>query len=187
MSVELAKLNFRTFVKHGGEMYRLLDSNRDILRPWFWWAGKRTSTKLRFYIVMLLFLADDKRKKIAHKIDATRLYDEQFIVYNNNGQIGGMCGLDDIDITERKNAEIWGLAFKGNKETIESVKILENYCVETLGLTSIYGKVQSTNIPSRFFWGRYGYDNKTVQRNVRVFDSTPKLIDIYTYTKYLSL
>jgi len=187
MSIMLKKLDFRVFIKNGAELYRLLDTNRNNLTPWFWWAGDRkTSTKFRFCWFMILLLADAKRKEIAHKINSEHLYDEIFCVYNNKGQIGGICGLDDIDITKEKSAEFWGFAFKGNKETIESVKILENYCVETLGLKSIYAEVQSDNMPSRLFWKRYGYDNRSLARRVLTSNNRPKFTDIYTYTKYLS-
>ena len=70
MSVELKKLNFRIFAKNRAQMYDLLDTNRARLAPWFWWATKSiTPNKIRFYIFMILYIADTKRKSIAHKIN----------------------------------------------------------------------------------------------------------------------
>ena len=186
MSIELKKLNFCRFVKNGTEMYDLLESNRARLSPWFWWAGRDvTPTKMRFYIFMTLYIADTKRKKIAHKLKPAKPYDEQFFVYNESGKIGGMVGLDNIDTKRNKNAEVWELAFKGNNETLVSIKLLEDYCIDTLDLKSIYGKVQSTNRASRYFWEKYGYDTKTLEQNVRISKRNPNIADIYTYTKRL--
>lgn len=185
MAVELKKLNFRMFAKNKAKMYDLLDVNRARLSPWFWWADEKvTPNKFRFYLFMVLYIADTKRKKIAHKLNPEKLYDEQFVVYNFE-EIGGLCGLDNIDTKNSQNAEMWGLAFKGHNETIETAKILENYCIDVLGLKSIYGKVQSENKASRFFWARYGYDNRTLEKNVRISKRNPNFADMYTYTKQL--
>ena len=187
MWVTLKKLNFRNFITKRYELFNLLDENRARLSPWFWWADEKvTPTRFRFYVFMTIYLTDTKCRNIAHKLNPKNLYDEQFIVYNPTGQIGGMCGLDDIDTEKNKTAEIWGLAFKGNNETIESVKILEKYCVDILNLKSIYGKVQSTNRASKFFWEKYGYDSKTLEKNVRISEYNPNVADIYTYVKNLS-
>ena len=186
MSIKLEKLGFVTFAKTCDQMYSLLQRNRARLAPYFWWAGEDiTPTKFRFYAFMALYLADTKRKDILHKLNPTKVYDEQFVVYNQDGQIGGMVGLDNIDTTN-KNAELWGLAFKGQTQTLESVNILEDYCINTLNLDSIYGKVQSTNRACRLFWEKHGYDNKTVENNVRVSKHNPNIADIYTYTKILT-
>ena len=185
MAVELKKLNFRMFAKNKAKMYDLLDANRAILVPWFWWANEKvTPNKFRFYLFMILSIADTKRKKIAHKLNPENLYDEQFVVYDCQ-EIGGLCGLDNIDTKNNHNAEMWGLAFKGHKETIETAKLLEKYCVDVLGLKSFYGKVQSENRASRFFWVRYGYDSRIFEENVRVSPRNPNISDMYTYTKQL--
>lgn len=185
MSVELKKLDFTTFAKNASEMYTLLEENRTRLVPWFWWANEKvTPTKFRFYVFMALYLADTKRKNIAHKLNSAKTYDEQFFVYDESGKIGGMVGLDNVNI-KNKNAEIWGLAFKGQTQTIQSVKILEDYCINTLNLNSIYGKVQSTNRACRLFWEKYGYDAKTLDSNVQVSKHNPNIADIYIYTKNL--
>lgn len=184
--MNLKKLNFKTFAKNANEMYDLLEQNRTRLSPWFWWADEKvTPTKFRFYTFMTLYLIDTRRKKIAHKFNSSKPYDEQFFVYNENSKLAGMIGLDDIDITDKK-AEIWGLAFKGNNQTLESIKILENYCINTLNLDSIYGKVQSTNRACRLFWEKYGYDKKIIENNVRISKHNPNIADMYTYVKVLT-
>ena len=45
---------------------------------------------------------------------------------------------------------------------LEYIKLLEDYCIDTLNLNSIYGKVQSMNRACRLFWEKYGYDKKDV-------------------------
>lgn len=184
--VKLETLNFKTFAKNGDEMWCLLSSNRARLSPWFWWAGRNvTPNKMRFYIFMALYITDTKRKKIMHKINPTKTYDEQFFVYNEQGKIGGMCGLDNINI-KTKDAENWGLAFKGYTETMEAIKLLDNYCIDELGLTYVYGRVQSTNRASMIFWEKYGYDEKRLEQNVRVSKHNPNTADIYIYRKKLT-
>ena len=186
MPLELEQLNFTTFAKSGAEMYSLLEQNRTRLAPWFWWASEKiTPTKFHFCAFMALYLADTKRKQIVHKFNPDKQYDEQFFVYDENGKIGGMVGLDNIDI-RNKTAEMWGLAFKGQTQTIESIKLLEDYCIDTLKLNSIYGKVQSSNRACRLFWEKYGYDIKTVENNVRISKRNPNIADMYTYTKVLT-
>ena len=184
--VKLETLNFKTFAKNSDEMWRLLSLNRARLSPWFWWADESvTPNKRRFYIFMALYITDTKRKKIIHKINPTKTYDEQFFVYNEQGKIGGMCGLDNINM-QTKDAENWGLAFEGYTETMEAIKLLDDYCIDTLHLTSVYGRVQSTNRASMLFWQKYGYDERTLEKNVRVSTHNPNTADIYIYRKKLT-
>lgn len=186
MSIRLKKLNFSSFIESRTQMFDLLDTNRTRLAPYFWWATqKMTGSKFRFYVFMSLYTMTTKYKEFAHKLNPVKTYDEQFFVYNEQGKIGGMCGLDNIDTQNAKNAEIWGLAFKGNSQTIESVKILEDYCINNLGLNSIYGKVQSSNRASRYFWEKYGYDDVKIDKDVQVSKHNPTITDMYTYTKFL--
>jgi RimJ/RimL family protein N-acetyltransferase len=185
MTVSIEKMNFRTFAKNSGSMYALLDANRDRLSPWFWWADKKvTPNKFRFALFVVLYIATTTGRKIAHKFDPKKLYDEPFYVYDEDGKIGGMMGLENIDVVKNKDAEMWGFAFKGYNQTMESVKILEDYCINTLHLNSIYGRVQSDNKASRYFWARYGYDSKTIEKDVPVSEHNPKIVDLYTYVKF---
>ena len=92
MSVELQKLGFRKFIANAGKMYSLLESNRARLAPWFWWADKSvTPTKFRFYIFLTSYLTLTKRKKFVHMLNRNKLYDEQFFIYNDNGDLAGVC------------------------------------------------------------------------------------------------
>lgn len=187
MQIKLEKLTFKTFTKNINEMFDLLDTNRERLSPWFWWADKKVSpTKIRFSAFMYLYLFETNKKHIMHTINPHKLYDEQFLVYNTNGKIAGMVGLDNIDTKTNKNAELWGLAFKGNNQTIETMKIFEDYCINTLDLKYVYGKVQSTNRASKYFWEKYGYDSRTLEKQVCVSKHNPNIADMYTYTKILA-
>lgn len=186
MSVKLEKLNFYTFAKNCGDMYDLLEKNRARLSPWFWWANKSvTPNKFRFYLFLSLYITDTKRKKIMHNFNSLKTYDEQFIVYNESGRIGGMCGLDNIN-TQNKDAENWGFSFKGNTETIQAIKLLDDYCVNVLHLTSVYGRVQSTNRACIYFWEKYGYDSRTLEKNVRISENNTNIADMYIYRKILT-
>ena len=186
MSVKLKKLNFRVFAKNSTKMWELIDSNRNRLAPWFWWASKKvTPNKFRFMLFMTLYIADTKRKKITHIINPTKLYDEQFFVVDEANNIGGCVGLDNIDTTNNKSAEIWGMAFKRRSNTGDVFKILENYCINELNLKSVYTRVQTTNTACEFFWELCGYDTKTVETGVRISKRNPNIADMYTYTKSL--
>ena len=187
MPVQLKKLNFRTFVKDGDKMYTLLQNNRARLSPWFWWADKKvTPTKFRFYVFMTLYLTDTKRKKIAHKLNPEKLYDEQFFIYNESGKMGGMCGLDNIDIKNAKDAELWYLTFHGNKFGMADMAVswVEDYSVK-MGLNSLYVKIQSTNEKSVNLVERNNYVLVDTQKNVPISRRNPNLADMYTYTKML--
>ena len=188
MPVQLKKLNFRTFAKSGGEMYTLLENNRTRLSPWFWWADEKvTPTKLRFYVFMTLYLTDTKRKKIAYKFNSSKQYDEQFFIYNESGKIGGMCGLDNIDIKNTKDAELWYLTFQGNKFGMADMAVswVEDYSID-MGLNSLYAKVQSTNEKSVNLMERNNYVLTDIQKNVRISKHNPNLADMFTYKKQLS-
>lgn len=179
-------MDFVTFLQNRKEMYRLLVANRERLAPWFWWAARDvTPNKYRFYRFIVAYWADTKFERLLHRFDPTSKYSEQFIVYNDCNHIGGFCGLDDIDITKHR-AEVWGLAFRGNTETAAALKILEDYCINTLKLDSFYAYVQSTNRASRIFWEKYGYDTKELHQNVMISRRNRKRADIYKYTKQLS-
>ena len=183
--MELKKLNLVTFTLNCNQLYILLDNNRARLSPWFWWAARDiTPNKLRFYWFVVKRLADTRFVKVLHGLDSTISYDQQFIVYNSKNKIGGLCGLDDID-TVNKRAEVWGLAFRGNTETIEAMTELEDYCITNLQLKSIYACVKSTNRASQLFWEKYGYDKRRLDLHVKVSQHNPKYADIYTYTREL--
>ncbi len=188
MPVQLKKLNFKTFVKSGSEMYTLLQNNRTRLSPWFWWADEKvTPTKFRFYVFMTLYLADTKRKKMVHKLNPEKMYDEQFFIYNESGQIGGMCGLDNINIKQNKNAELWYFTFKDNKFGMADMALswIEDYSID-VGLNSLYAKVQSTNDKSIKLAERNNYTLSDTQKNVPISKRNPNIADMYTYTKILT-
>ena len=188
MPVQLKKLNFKTFAKSGGEMYALLQDNRTRLSPWFWWADEKvTPTKFRFYVFMTLYLTDTKRKKIAHKFNSSKQYDEQFFIYNESGKMGGMCGLDNIDIKNTKDAELWYLTFKNNKFGMADMALswIEDYSIG-MGLKSLYAKIQSTNDKSIKLAERNNYTLSDTQKNVPISKHNPNIADMYTYTKILT-
>lgn len=187
MSVELKKLNFRRFAKNGAEMYGLLESNRTRLSPWFWWADKSvTPNKIRFYLFMALYITDTKRKKIVHKIKSAKSYDEQFFIYND-GKIAGMCGLDNIDVKNKQDAEVWYLTFRGNPfGTADlAIKWIENYCINS-GLNSMYAKIQSTNEKSLRLVDRNDYTIESVAQDVQISKRNTNHADIITYKKQLT-
>lgn len=188
MTADLKKLNFRTFAKSSAKMYDLLDTNRIRLAPWFWWADKKiTPNKFRFYIFMILYIVDTKRKKIAHKLNHDKLYDEQFFIYYGIDNICGMCGLDNIDRQNEKNAELWYLTFQGTPfgTADTAIQWVEQYSMN-LGLDSLYAKIQSTNDKSIKLLERNSYTIKNIQNNVQISKRNSGFADMYTYEKQLS-
>ena len=187
MSVELKKLNFRIFAKNGAKMYDLLDTNRARLAPWFWWATKSiTPNKIRFYIFMTLYIADTKRKSIAHKINQSKQYDEQFYIYND-GAMAGMIGIDNIDTQNQKNAEIWCLTFHGNPFGMvdSAIRLIENYSID-MGLESLYAKIQSENNASIRCVHRNGFVHTDTNKHVQISKHNLHFADMFIYTKTLS-
>ena len=188
MKVDLKKLNFRTFAKSSAKMYDLLDTNRTRLAPWFWWADKKiTPNKFRFYIFMILYIVDTKRKKIAHKLNHNKVYDEQFFIYYGIDNICGMCGLDNIDKQNKENEELWYLTFQvttfGTSDT--AFQWVEQYSMN-LGLNSLYAKIQSTNYKSIKLLERNSYTIRNIQNNVQISKRNSGFADMYTYEKQLS-
>ena len=151
------------------------------MAPWFWWAAtNRTPNRFKFYRVIIALLADAEFGKFLHQVNPQNTYDEHFIVYNSQNKIGGLCGLSDIDTTNKKNAEVWGLAFRGNTETVAGLKLLQDYCINNLHLNSLYARVESTNLASQRFIERNGYDTKQFYEHAKI--TTSKHADIYIYT-----
>ena len=186
MSVELKKLNFRIFAKNRAQMYDLLDTNRARIAPWFWWATKSiTPNKIRFYIFMTLYIADTKRKSIAHKINQSKQYDEQFYICND-GAMAGMIGIDNIDTQNQKNAEIWYLTFRGNPFCMvdSAIGLIENYSIN-IGLNSLYAKIQSENRASIQCVLRNGFIHTNTNKCARISKHNLRLADMFTYTKQL--
>ena len=140
MAVKLKKLNFCTVVKNGAEMCDLVMSNRARLSPYFWWTDEKlTPNKLALFMFVILYLMDTKRKKIAHKLNLQKLYDEQFVIYNEKGGVAGLCGLDNIDTMGQKNAELWALTFSGNPFGMvdSAIEWVEKYSA-SIKLDSLY-------------------------------------------------
>lgn len=184
MFVELKKLNFRIFAKNGAKMYDLLETNRARIAPWFWWATKSiTPNKIRFYIFMTLYIADTKRKSIAHKINKSKTYDEQFYIYND-GAMAGMIGIDNIDTQNQKNAEIWYLTFHGNPFCMvdSAIRLIENYSID-MGLESLYAKIQSENKASIQCALRNGFVHTDTNKCAQISKHNLHLADMFTYTK----
>ncbi|MCQ2562682.1 MAG: GNAT family N-acetyltransferase [Alphaproteobacteria bacterium] len=168
-------------------MYNLLDLNKNRLAPWFWWANTGiTKNKMLFYLFMVSYLTDTKYKEIAHALWPFVKYDKQFIIHNDEKQIIGMCGLDNIDTTHNKNAELWYLTFKDTPFGIadEIIQKIENYSINT-GLTSLYAKIQSTNDKSIKLVERNNFTLSDIQKSVHVSARNNNIANMYTYKKQL--
>jgi len=189
MSVDLKPLNWN-FIKHNyTEMYDLLDANRTRLLPWFDWAGKDiTPTKSRFYIFLSLYMLQTKHKKFMHKINPSKFYDAQFIIYLDD-KIAGMCGLDNIDAKNKGNAELWFLTFDGTPYgTVDyAIQQIENYGANDAKLQSLYAHVRPDNTKSyKALQDRNGY---TTDGNLytRLIGNFPKKYGpVYVFNKNLT-
>lgn len=189
MSVELKKLNFRRFAKNGAEMYDLLDVNRTRLLPWFDWAGKDiTPNKSRFYIFLSLYMLQTKYKKFMHKINPSKFYDVQFIMYKDE-KIVGMCGLDNIDAKNKGDAELWFLTFDGTPYgTVDyAIQQIESYGADTASLKSLCAHVRPDNTKSyKALQDRNGYTTDGSQYTRLIGNFPKKYGPVYVFKKTLT-
>ena len=134
---------------------------------------------------MTLYIADTKRKSIAHKINQSKQYDEQFYICND-GAMAGMIGIDNIDTQNQKNAEIWYLTFRGNPFCMvdSAIRLIENYSID-MGLESLYAKIQSENRASIQCVLRNGFIHTNTNKCARISKHNLRLADMFTYTKQL--
>ncbi len=118
---------------------------------------------------VILYLLDTKRKKIFHKLNPQKLYDEQFVIYNDDGGVAGLCGLDNIDTATQKNAELWALIFRGNPfGTVDSaIQWIEKYSAN-IKLDSLYAHVQLSNDKSKECLTRNNYTVQEETKDVMV-------------------
>lgn len=187
MTVQLTKMSFSTIMPKIDEFYNVLSENRARLEPWFWWASNKvTPNKSRFALFIFMYLMDTKRKEILHKLNNKKLYDEQFMIYQD-GVLRGMIGLDNID-NVKNNAELWGFISNGNKSSLivdESVKMLEDYCITDKHLTSLYAKTQLTNKPVAIAGVRNNYKKVKIEKGVRISARNSGIADMVTWEKQL--
>lgn len=187
MSVELQKMTFSNIYPKLDEFYGVLSANRARLKPWFWWADEKiTPNKFRFALFIILYLCDTKRKEILHTLNFEKLYDEQFLIYADN-VFSGMIGLDKID-NVKSNAELWGWISNAQKSADivdESVKIIEDYCINDKQLKSLYAKTQLSNRPVRIAAVRNGYHKKSIEYGVRISERNSGVSDMITWEKQL--
>lgn len=189
MSLELKPLNW-AFIQHNyTEMYNLLDANRTRLLPWFDWAGKEiTPNKSRFYIFLSLYMLQTKHKKFMHKINSSKLYDVQFIMYMDE-KIVGMCGLDNIDAKKSGGAELWFLTFDGTPYgTVDyAIQQIENYSVNTAGLNNLYAHVRPGNTKSyKCLNDRNNYTTDGNQYTRLIGNFPKKYGPVYVFKKLLT-
>ena len=187
MNIQLKKMKFSTVVPMIDDFYNVLSANRARLEPWFWWASEKvTPNKCRYALFMLLYILDTKRKELAHKLNHTKKYDEQFII-NVDNEFAGIIGMDNIDDMTKK-AELWGWLSRGQQAFVvadKSLKILEDYCINEKHLESLYAKTQTSNRAVRIAARRNGFTLKSVAYGVPVSKRNPKITGIMTWEKQL--
>ncbi len=181
------KLNLITGLQTMQTAFDIINKERERLSPWFWWMSKEiTPNKIKFFIFMILYLADTKRKEITHRFNFKKLYDEQFLILVD-GKFCGMTGLDNIsDIN--KNAEMWRFISKENEGMgigSASIKFLENYSLEEKKLEKLYAKINIENTRSINCVQRNGFLLKSIQYGVRTSKHNPKIANITTWEKQL--
>lgn len=180
-------MNFSTVIPMIDDFYNVLSANRIRLEPWFWWASEKvTPNKFRYALFMVMYILDTKRKEFAHKLNYMKKYDEQFIV-NVDDKFAGIIGIDNIDDVN-KNAELWGWLSHGQRAFVvadESLKILEDYCINKKHLESLYAKTQVSNRAVKIAAQRNGFSLKSVEYGIPVSKRNPKIADIMTWEKQL--
>lgn len=187
MDIELKKLDFKTVLPRMHEMYRHLEVNRERLAPWFWWASSSvTPNRASFSLFVIAYILSSDVKKIAHKFNPKKLYDEQFVMFAD-GKVAGMCGLDNIDIKNNKNAELWFLTFKNNPFGIAdtAIKQVEEYSIN-INLNSLYAHVQPDNEKSKKCLSRNNYTVQAETKNALVAKMPDKFAPVYVFDKVLT-
>lgn len=187
MKVQLKGLNFRTVLPRMGEMYRHLEVNRERLAPWFWWAANSvTPNRARFSLFVVAYILSSDAKKLVHKFNPKKLYDEQFVIFVDD-KVAGMCGLDNIDIKNNKNAELWFLTFKNNPFGIAdtAIKQVEDYSIN-IDLNSLYAHVQPDNDKSKKCLSRNNYTAQPETKNALVAKMPDKFAPVYVFNKVLT-
>jgi len=188
MDVKLQKMTFLSVYPKLGDLFDILSANRERLKPWFWWASEKiTPNKFRFVLFILLYLANTKRKEIAHNFNPAKLYDESFIVYNEGGKVAGLCGLDNIDTVNKKNAELWGLSFKGNPFGGADcvIEMLEKHGAN-MNLDSLYAHVKVNNDKSKACLKRNNYAAQEGTKEATVSRKPYRTAPVQVFTKILT-
>ena len=185
--IDFKKFNLLNALCVMHDAFHVIDTERERLSAWFWWMDKKVTPNMaKCCIFMLLYLADTKRKEIAHKINSANLYDEQFIIMVD-GKFGGMTGLDNIN-DATKDAEMWCFVSQENEGLgigSASVKFLENYSLENKKLERLYAKVNTNNTRSIKCVQRNGFKLKTIEYGIPTSRRNPKIADIMTWEKQL--
>lgn len=185
MNVKLQKMSLFSVIPKLGEFFSVLDTNRARLEPWFWWASPNiTPNKFMFTLFVLAYLCDTNQKRF-QSIFGTE-YDEQYFI-NIDGKFGGMIGLDNINQFD-KNAEVWYFVdaeHEGKGIASQSMQIMQDYCLNNVGLNSLYAKIAQDNTRSAHFAKRNGFDAKKIEYNVRTSKRNPKITNIVTWEKTL--
>lgn len=188
MKTEIKNFNLRNALPIMGQAFDVIKTNRQRLEPWFWWTSSGvTPNKTKTIIFMLLYLLDTKRKEIAHKLDAKKEYDEQFLIFVD-GKFGGMMGLDNINMAKR-DAELWYFVSSENEGrgiASESIQYLENYSLNENKLNSLYAKVNTENTRSRNVLERNNYVCTDIKYKTRTSKRNPKIADIMIWEKILT-
>lgn len=185
--IKLKKFGMRTTLLNSHGFYKVISSNRDRLSPWFWWTDEKVTPNFtKAFIFMLLYAIDTKRKKIAHRLSKSKLYDEQFLIFNDK-KVSGMLGLDDIDIKKQK-AELWYFITSENEGKgimSESLKKMEDYSFEQKNLNLLYAKTADGNDRSESILKRNNYTIEDIAYNVPTSRRNPKITNLTTWAKQL--
>ena len=98
-----------------------------------------------------------------------------------------MCGLDNIDTTTQKNAELWALTFKGNPfGTADSaIRWVEKYSA-SIKLDSLYAHVQLSNDKSKECLKRNNYTIQDGTKEVMVSKIPYRTAPVQVFTKILT-
>ncbi len=146
-NITLEKVKYKNLFERRNEFYQIIDSNRDRLYPWFYWASKfYTGNIFKTLAFFSLYLLNSKADELICKIDKKYFYDEMFFILRDNKLIGA-SGLGNI--SKNTEAEVWMYISKDNEDqgiASQSLKMTEKYSYDIKNLKSLYATTMPDNL-----------------------------------------
>lgn len=132
--------------------------------------------------MMLLIMYDSMVQSAKeHKSNPSALYsvhwvvrDTQIINNANNNNIGGMIGLDNINI-KNKTATLLTADIQESKMILEACQFIEDYCINNLKLNLVHG--HASREANLAFWEKFGYTTKRASDGIKGLFYFTKIFD----------
>ena len=162
--IVLKKMNLLNTITTCSVAFHTIDSERDRIARWFWWASNCiTPNSIKFTKFMLLCLLNSGHKKLLYRLKRRNSYNEYFWIFVDKS-FCGMIGLDDIN-KKTKDAEVWCFISQSNEGcgiATESVRYIENYLLDNKNTERVYARIEDKNTRSIDCFCKNGYKPETL-------------------------